>query len=116
MRVPPLLFSACSARRKRNRPAVGCPPYVTAQRSVTHLTLPSGSRLPTLSFLLKVCSLYVIISPVVGGLAFFAMLSRRLFSLSNASDLILTTFFMKSDASDFILTTFLRNPTLRTPS
>jgi hypothetical protein len=44
------------------------------------------------------------------------MLSRRLFSLSNASDLILTTFFMKSDASDFILTTFLRNPTLRTPS
>ncbi|MDR1925242.1 MAG: hypothetical protein LBQ66_12805 [Planctomycetaceae bacterium] len=27
MRVPPPLFSACSARRKRNRPAVGYPPY-----------------------------------------------------------------------------------------
>jgi hypothetical protein len=27
MRVPIPLFSACSARRKRNRPAVGCPPY-----------------------------------------------------------------------------------------
>ncbi|MDR1925272.1 MAG: hypothetical protein LBQ66_12960, partial [Planctomycetaceae bacterium] len=27
-RVPPPLFSACSARRKHNRPAVGCPPYV----------------------------------------------------------------------------------------
>jgi hypothetical protein len=27
-RFPPPLFSACSARRKRNRPAVGYPPYV----------------------------------------------------------------------------------------
>ncbi|MDR1925607.1 MAG: hypothetical protein LBQ66_14635 [Planctomycetaceae bacterium] len=27
MRVPPPLFSACSARRKHNRLAVGCPPY-----------------------------------------------------------------------------------------
>ncbi|MDR1925078.1 MAG: hypothetical protein LBQ66_11965, partial [Planctomycetaceae bacterium] len=26
-RFPPPLFSACSARRKRNRPAVGYPPY-----------------------------------------------------------------------------------------
>ncbi|MDR1925864.1 MAG: hypothetical protein LBQ66_15970 [Planctomycetaceae bacterium] len=38
MRVPPPLFSACSARRKRNRPAVGYPPYVAALRSVAHLT------------------------------------------------------------------------------
>ncbi|MDR1925046.1 MAG: hypothetical protein LBQ66_11805, partial [Planctomycetaceae bacterium] len=56
-RVPPPLFSSCSARRKRNRPAVGCPPYdhqhvfrplcfrlaplaenTTAQRSVAYLT------------------------------------------------------------------------------
>ncbi|MDR1923706.1 MAG: hypothetical protein LBQ66_04960 [Planctomycetaceae bacterium] len=28
VRVPLPLFSACSARRKRNRLAVGCPPYV----------------------------------------------------------------------------------------
>ncbi|MDR1922839.1 MAG: hypothetical protein LBQ66_00575 [Planctomycetaceae bacterium] len=28
MRVPLPLFSSCFARRKRNRPAVGCPPYV----------------------------------------------------------------------------------------
>ncbi|MDR1925919.1 MAG: hypothetical protein LBQ66_16245 [Planctomycetaceae bacterium] len=28
IRVPPPLFSSCFARRKRNRPAVGCPPYV----------------------------------------------------------------------------------------
>ncbi|MDR1923524.1 MAG: hypothetical protein LBQ66_04035 [Planctomycetaceae bacterium] len=27
IRFPPPLFSSCSARRKRNRPAVGYPPY-----------------------------------------------------------------------------------------
>ncbi|MDR1925300.1 MAG: hypothetical protein LBQ66_13100 [Planctomycetaceae bacterium] len=28
MRVPPPLISSCFARRKHNRPAVGCLPYV----------------------------------------------------------------------------------------
>jgi hypothetical protein len=31
-RFTPPLFSACFARRKRNRPAVGYPPYVLAMR------------------------------------------------------------------------------------
>jgi hypothetical protein len=49
------LFSACSARRKRNRLAVGCPPYVLPVRvppplSASTPTQPPSGRLPTLRF------------------------------------------------------------------
>ncbi|MDR1925418.1 MAG: hypothetical protein LBQ66_13690 [Planctomycetaceae bacterium] len=43
MRFPPPLFSACSARRKRNRPAVGCLPY-DYQRVNHHILSATSCR------------------------------------------------------------------------